>query len=162
LVLQRANASSAICSGDRPGVGLVGEDADHGIAALAAVHDRDAPPSRRRVRCVRLVTERLRVREIDDGEGRRLARIIHGGSGWAVTFLTGMSILTADNVKLTVSGPHCRLASAIVPPYWRPYSTLGRGGVPMIWSIVREEGGETGCGGRDAVFWPLARCWRRR
>jgi hypothetical protein len=36
------------------------------------------------------VSERLRVREIDDDEGRRLVRIIRRGSGSVVTWLLGI------------------------------------------------------------------------
>src|SRR5262245_60102966 len=39
------------------------------------------------------VTERLRVREIDDGEGRRLVRIIRRGSGSVVTWRRAQMVL---------------------------------------------------------------------
>ena len=39
------------------------------------------------------VTERLRVREIDDDEGRRLVRIIRRGSGSVVTWRRAQMVL---------------------------------------------------------------------
>jgi hypothetical protein len=39
------------------------------------------------------VTERLRVREIDDGEGRRLVRIVRRGSGSVVTWRRAQMVL---------------------------------------------------------------------
>jgi transposase len=39
------------------------------------------------------VTERLRVREIDDDEGRRLVRIVRGGSGSVVTWRRAQMVL---------------------------------------------------------------------
>ena len=39
------------------------------------------------------VTERLRVREIDDDEGRRLVRIVHGGSRSVVTWRRAQTVL---------------------------------------------------------------------
>ena len=40
-----------------------------------------------------LVTERLRVREIDDDEGRRLVRIVRRGSGSVVTWRRAQMVL---------------------------------------------------------------------
>src|SRR6202522_703652 len=40
-----------------------------------------------------LVSERLRVREIDDDEGRQLVRIIGGGSGSVVTWRRAQMVL---------------------------------------------------------------------
>ena len=40
-----------------------------------------------------LVTERLRVREIDDDEGRRLVRIVRGGTGSVVTWRRAQMVL---------------------------------------------------------------------
>jgi hypothetical protein len=39
------------------------------------------------------VTERLRVREMDDDEGRRLARIVRRGSGSVVTWRRAQMVL---------------------------------------------------------------------
>jgi hypothetical protein len=39
------------------------------------------------------VTERLRVREIDDGEGQRLVRIVRPGSGPVVTWRRAQMVL---------------------------------------------------------------------
>ena len=39
------------------------------------------------------VTERLRVREIDDDEGRRLVRIVRRGSGSVVTWRRAQMVL---------------------------------------------------------------------
>ena len=45
------------------------------------------------------VTERLRVREIDDDEGRRLARIVRRGSGSVVTWRRAqMALLSAQGM----------------------------------------------------------------
>jgi transposase len=47
------------------------------------------------------VTERLRVREIDDGEGRRLVRIIRRGSGSVVTWRRAqMVLLSAQGMEV--------------------------------------------------------------
>jgi transposase len=47
------------------------------------------------------VTERLRVREIDDDEGRRLVRIIRRGSGSVVTWRrTQMVLLSAQGMDV--------------------------------------------------------------
>ena len=53
-----------------------------------------------RVLCLRVlipgtgpVTERLRVREIDDDEGRRLVRIVRRGSGPVVTWRRAQMVL---------------------------------------------------------------------
>jgi transposase len=49
-----------------------------------------------------LVTERLRVREIDDDEGRRLVRIIRRGSGSVVTWRRAqMVLLSAQGMDVT-------------------------------------------------------------
>jgi hypothetical protein len=49
-----------------------------------------------------LVTERLRVREIDDGEGLRLVRIIRRGSGSAVTWRRPqMVLLSAQDMDVS-------------------------------------------------------------
>jgi Helix-turn-helix domain len=48
------------------------------------------------------VTERLRVREIDDGEGQRLVRIIRRGSGSVVTWRRAqMVLLSAQGMDVT-------------------------------------------------------------
>jgi len=39
------------------------------------------------------VTERLRVREIDDDEGQRLVRIVHRGTGSVVTWRRAQMVL---------------------------------------------------------------------
>ena len=47
------------------------------------------------------VTERVRVREIDDGEGRRLVRIIRRGSGSVVTWRRAqMVLLSAQGIDV--------------------------------------------------------------
>ncbi len=47
------------------------------------------------------VTERLRVREIDDGEGRRLVRIVRRGSGSVVTWRRAqMVLLSAQGIDV--------------------------------------------------------------
>src|SRR5437588_5341533 len=49
-----------------------------------------------------LVTERLRVREIDDDEGRRLVRIVRRGSGSVVTWRRAqMVLLSAQGMDVT-------------------------------------------------------------
>jgi hypothetical protein len=40
-----------------------------------------------------VVTERLQVREIDDGEGQRLVRIVRRGSGSVVTWRRAQMVL---------------------------------------------------------------------
>ena len=48
------------------------------------------------------MTERLRVREIDDDEGRRLVRIIRRGSGSVVTWRRAqMVLLSAQGMDAT-------------------------------------------------------------
>jgi hypothetical protein len=48
------------------------------------------------------VTERLRVREIDDEEGRRLVRIVRQGSGSMVTWRRAqMVLLSAQGMEVT-------------------------------------------------------------
>jgi hypothetical protein len=50
------------------------------------------------------VTERLRVREIDDDEGRRLVRIVRRGSGSVVTWRRAqMVLLPAQGMDAAVS-----------------------------------------------------------
>ena len=47
------------------------------------------------------MTERLRVREIDDDEGRRLVRIVRRGSGSVVTWRAQMVLLSAQGMDVT-------------------------------------------------------------
>ena len=46
------------------------------------------------------MTERLRVREIDDDEGRRLVRIVRRGSGSVVTSAAQMVLLSAQGMDV--------------------------------------------------------------
>src|ERR1700726_4875777 len=71
----------------------------------SAVADRFAPaglPLRALILHTGPVTERLRVREIDDDEGQRLVRIIRRGSGSVVTWRRAqMVLLSAQGMDVT-------------------------------------------------------------
>src|SRR5258708_10577265 len=89
-----------------------------------------------------LVTERLRVREIDDDEGRRLVRIVRRDSGLVVTWrraqmvllpAQGMDAVAIAKVAFTSQDrvpdriPHfnpARLDSPLPPPPGAPAPTL--------------------------------------
>jgi DNA-binding CsgD family transcriptional regulator len=61
------------------------------------------------------VAERVRVREIDDDEGRRLLRIICRGTGSVVTWRRAqMVLLSANGCAASGAGP--RHASSCAPP----------------------------------------------
>ena len=64
------------------------------------------------------VTEQLRVREIDDGEGRRLVWIIRRGSGSVLTWRRAqMVLLSAQGMDV---GDRGFVIAASTKPLWKP------------------------------------------
>jgi hypothetical protein len=90
LVVVSAGSSQAVCHGHRAGTRIQGSAArrtDEDLLTCQGLSRRALSAE------TGWATERLRVREIDDDEGRRLVRIIRRGSGLVVTWRRAQLVL---------------------------------------------------------------------
>jgi hypothetical protein len=97
-VVVSAGSSRAVCHGHRAGTRIQGSAAHRTDEDLLACRGLSR---RALIAEVGPVTQRLRVREIGDDEGRRLVRIIRRGSGSVVTWRRAqMVLLSAQGLEV--------------------------------------------------------------